>query len=610
MISAPQTREVAGSSARTIFLKDRRDLEYQSQRRLLSGLDLSIKVSDAVDKANKVNNYSHKSNRSAGNDACPKPSDEEILFPPIPLYFGQESASQCLEALSQIRDILYTIVSDLSRSTTAPTRLRCFSRPRIEKLIESLFGIISSVSQSKQTQSCEVYRQQTEADLNLLYLAIINIYYLMELELYFVRAPDVDLFLLVLNQVVQVEDKYKALNVLVYETIIQLIANSISTKDISHKLVQQILNGFCPIIFEMCKNIPTGSIPATFIYRTNSFWFLSNAALVYTKKDTELDNPTYQTCLQLLPLVVEILLYLFNISTPLWFDEVQIRGLVEGTHESWIDHKNALKGLEPNLELFYLNKQLIYLAWAMTFFCDAENVRAREYICRNVYAHTHIMDVLLNAIYDLPITYAAGVVHILIKSLGSILNALSNEDLDVILSRNLLHAFLNVVTTLLDGDMEASNSSAMHVVAGIFWICSNLATTHAHVFICSDLVSYFILGLQSSILLFCRNSFLAIHNILYHLSLQDQSEFLDRHEDNLWNACASVVKRSMNMKWSHRNYILPHCIFIFATILAYDPSIYVEKFELVTEDLAELQCRDLLDDATSDEVSRLLLAYK
>lgn len=75
----------------------------------------------------------------------------------------------------------------------------------------------------------------------------------MELELYFVRAPDVDLFLLVLNQVVQVEDKYKALNVLVYETIIQLIANSISTKDISHKLVQQILNGFCPIILKCAK---------------------------------------------------------------------------------------------------------------------------------------------------------------------------------------------------------------------------------------------------------------------------------------------------------------------------------------------------------------------
>lgn len=610
MSNASQTRETAGSSVRTIFLKDRRDLEYQSQRRLLSNLGLSIKVSDAADRASEASNHLQESSESAGNGVCPKSSGDEILFPPIPLYFGQESASQCLEALSQIRDILYTIVSDLSRSTTTPTRLRCFSRPRIEELVESLFGIINSVSQSRQTQSYEIYKQQVEADLNLLYLATINIYYLLELELYFIRAPDVDLFLLVLNQVTQVEDRYKTLNVLVYETVIQLIANSISTKDISHNLVQQILNGFCPIVFEMCKSIPTGSIPAIFIYKTNSFWFLSNAALIYTKKDTELDNPTYQTCLQLLPLVVEILLYMFNVSTPLWFDEVQISGLVEGTHESWIDHRNVLKGLEPNLELFYLNKQLIYLAWAMTFFCDAENVRAREYICRNVYAHTHIMDVLLSAIYDLPITYAAGIVHILIKSLGSILNALSSEDLDIVLSRNLLHAFLNVVTTLLDGDVEASNSSAMHVVAGIFWICSNLATTHAHVFICSDLVSYFILGLQSSILLFCRNSFLAIHNILYYLSPQDQSKFLDRHEDNLWNVCASVVKRSINMKWSHRNYILPHCVFIFATILAYDPSIYIEKFEFVMEDLAELQCRDLLDDATSDEVSRLLLVYK
>lgn len=67
------------------------------------------------------------------------------------------------------------------------------------------------------------------------------------------------------------------------------------------------------------------------------------------------------------PLVAEILLYLFNISTSLWFDEVQIKGLVEGVDSSWIDHRDALKGLEPNLELFYLNKQLIYLAWAMTF---------------------------------------------------------------------------------------------------------------------------------------------------------------------------------------------------------------------------------------------------
>lgn len=64
------------------------------------------------------------------------------------------------------------------------------------------------------------------------------------------------------------------------------------------------------------------------------------------------------------------------------------------------------------------------------------------------------------------------------------------------------------------------------------------------------------------------------------------------------------------MKWGHRNHILPHCVFIFATILAYDPSIYTEKFDYVIEDLAELQCRDLLDDATSDDVSRLLLIYK
>lgn len=602
MLHVSQTREMTGSGARTIFLKDRRDLEYQSQRRLLpntSGLELSTGVS-------KVNSPFHKGKESVISTGL---SEDEILLPSIPLYSGPESTSQCLEVLTQVKDMLYTTVRDISQSTT-PTRLRCFSRPQIGKLIESLFTIICAISQARQAKLCEVCKQQSEDDLNLLYLAIISIYYLMELELYFIRAPDVDAFLLILNQVVTAEDRHKTLNILVYETIIQLVANSISAKDISHELVEQILNGFCPIIFEMCKNIPNGSVPANFVYRTNSFWFLSNAALIYTKKDTELDNPTYQICLQLLPLVAEILLHLFNISTSLWFDEVQIKGLVEGVDSSWIDHRDVLKGLEPNLELFYLNKQLIYLAWAMTFFCDAENVRAREYICRNIYTYTHFMDVLLNAIYELPITYAAGIVHILIKTLGSILNALPTEDLDVILSRNLLHAFLNVVTTLLDGDMEASNSSGMHVVAGIFWICSNLATTHAHVFIRSDLVSYFILGLQSSIPLFCRNSFLAIHNILYYLDPQDQSEFLNLYEDNLWDVCASVVKRSINMKWGHRNHILPHCVFIFATILAYDPSIYTEKFDYVIEDLAELQSRDLLDDATSDDVSRLLLIYK
>lgn len=613
MASVSQAREVTGAGTRTIFLKDRRDLEYQSQRRLLSNtssLGILIKDNDATNKHISTNNLSQENKECTGNQLCSKSNEDNFLFSFIPSYNNPEAASQCLDldTLSKITDILYTIANDSSHSTM-PTRLRCFSRPQIGALVDSLFETINSTIQGRQYSASKTAVQQIENDLNILYLAIISIYYLMELELYFIREPDVDVLLMVLNQVINVEDKYQTMNVLVYETIIQLIANSISTKDISHAIVQKIISGCCPLIFTMCKDIPNGSVSALFIYRTNSFWFLSNAALIYTREDTVLEDTTYQSCLQLLPLVIDILLHLFNISSSLWFDETQIRGLVEGVDGSWIGHKNVVTGLEPNLELFYLNKQLTYLAWAVTFFCDAENVTAREYICRSVYAHTRIMDVLLNVIYELPIVYAAGIVQILIKTLGSILNSLPNDALDMILSRNLLHAFLNVVTTLLDGNMESSGSSAMHVVAGIFWICSNLATTHANVFVRSDLVSYFIHGLQSSTPLFCRNSFLAIHNILYYLDPQHQSEFLDIHEDNLWNACASVVKRSFDMKWGHRNHVLPHCIFIFSTIMAYDTSLYAERFESVMEDFAELQCRDLLDDATSDEISRLLLSY-